>query len=78
MTITFDSKYNSFDEVLIVSDKCRFTKYNSLFRIQYYNLDMILERFQIEKKRGGSFVNLYDSAGLISGVVQLSEGGWIY
>lgn len=77
--IIFDSRKDEMDcQVKKISKNCRIVKYNSLYRLEYHKLDLVIGNFEIYEYLDGIYINLYDISGNSNGVVEVKDGGWIY
>lgn len=77
--IIFDSRKDEMEcQVKEISKNCRIVKYNSLYRLEYHKLDLVIGNFEIYKYHDGIYINLYDISGNSNGVVEVKNGGWIY
>lgn len=77
MNVKFDSSKDSFKS-LSLPKEVSIIQYNSVFRLNYKKLELIIGRFQLVESNNGIYLYLYDVVGNSSGILELKEGGWIY
>lgn len=77
--IVFDSRKDDMDcPIKEVTSNCRIIKYNSMFRLEYHKLDLVIGNFEIFDYHDGRYIKLYDIVGNSCGILELKSGGWIY
>ena len=78
MTI-FDSKKDEMDcPIKEITHDCRIIKYNSMYRLEYHKLDLVIGNFEIFDYHDGRYIRIYDTSGNSCGILEVKSGGWNY
>mgnify|MGYP003483298442 CR=1 FL=1 len=77
--IVFDSRKDDMDcPIKEITSDCRIIKYNSIYRLEYRKLDLVISNFEIFDYYEGRYIKLYDLSGNSCGILEVKSGGWQY